>query len=457
MKYILFSTLLICFESFGQTPITDTNFHAAIQNCLTTHPVDGLCSSSEYGAMPDWDVSQVTDMSYAFSGRLEFNADISAWNVGQVTDMGEMFAYTDFNQDIGSWNVSKVTDMFSMFYQTPFNQIINDWDVSKVIDMYRMFSNTPFNKNIGNWDVGLVIDMGKMFENTPFNQDIGNWNVSSVLDMNSTFYEAYLFNQDIGNWDVSQVTDMGSLFSQGYSFNQDIGAWDVGNVTNMRNMFFNDYYHPFNKNIGNWNVSNVTNMSGMFYNAINFNQDINSWDVSSVTNMSFMFNGATDFQQNIGNWDVGNVSFMQGMFGTNALVTEYYDALLNGWSSNPNLQTNVGFNAGSATYCNGVNGRAILTDTFNWNVLDGGYDCSTLGLSHAENFDLKIYPNPANELLTVAGLNSSMDLCVYDLTGKLLLKVFDTDHIDVKDLSSGIYLLKLSSGTDVLIKRFIRK
>ena len=52
--------------STSATPITDANFQTAINTCLATNPVDGMCSDSEYGAMPDWDVSQVTNMSNAF-------------------------------------------------------------------------------------------------------------------------------------------------------------------------------------------------------------------------------------------------------------------------------------------------------------------------------------------------------------------------------------------------------
>ena len=35
------------------TPITDANLQTAINTCLATNPEDGLCSDSEYGAMPD--------------------------------------------------------------------------------------------------------------------------------------------------------------------------------------------------------------------------------------------------------------------------------------------------------------------------------------------------------------------------------------------------------------------
>ena len=70
---LLFSCLLIK----AQTPITDSNFQQAINTCLSTNPVNGMCSDSEYGAMPDWDVSNVTDMSQAFQSKSDFNGDIS--------------------------------------------------------------------------------------------------------------------------------------------------------------------------------------------------------------------------------------------------------------------------------------------------------------------------------------------------------------------------------------------
>ena len=58
-----------CVES-GPTPITDDNFRDAIAACLVDpNEVDGMCSTSEYGAMPDWNVALVTNMLGAFIGR----------------------------------------------------------------------------------------------------------------------------------------------------------------------------------------------------------------------------------------------------------------------------------------------------------------------------------------------------------------------------------------------------
>ena len=155
-KLLLLSALLIFACGFGQTPITNANFNQAIATCLFTNPIDGMCSDSEYGAMPDWDVSQVTNMRDAFNYSESFNGDISSWDVSSVTNMNGMFEYAySFNQPIGDWDVSSVTNMSYMFYDADsFNQPIGDWDVSSVTSMDFMFDETiSFGQDISNWCV----------------------------------------------------------------------------------------------------------------------------------------------------------------------------------------------------------------------------------------------------------------------------------------------------------------
>ena len=195
----LFLALLICSLSYGQTPITDSNIVQAVETCLSTHPVTGMCSDSEYGAMPDWDVSSVTYMGALFKYRLDFNADISAWDVSNVTDMSFMFEgqfgqsglEASFNQPIGDWDVSNVTDMDSMFEDgTSFNQPLNGWDVSNVTNMLDMF--------------GFA---------SSFNQPLYDWDVSSVSNMHYLFKDALSFNQDISGWCVTNITSEPTQFS----------------------------------------------------------------------------------------------------------------------------------------------------------------------------------------------------------------------------------------------------
>jgi len=241
------------------TPITDANFNLAIETCLSTNPVDGMCSESEYGAMPDWDVSQITDMNQAFYNKADFNADISNWDVSNVTTMSSMFNYnsitpSSFNQPIGDWDVSNVTNMEMMFISTSFNQPIGDWDVSSVTNMHEMFNNAvSFNQPIGDWDVSSVTDMSWMFRSTPlFNQPIGDWDVSNVNNMSWMFYDTSDFNQPLNAWDVSNVNNMFYMFANSASFNQPIGDWDVDSVAQC---------DGFCSNTPNWTLSkpNFTN------------------------------------------------------------------------------------------------------------------------------------------------------------------------------------------------------
>ena len=187
------TTLLLicyCFGIDAQTPLTNATFAQAITDILAQDP-NGDYNLAPYGKIQDWDVSQVTDMSYAFYQKTSFNGDISAWDVSNVTDMTGIFneAYA-FNQDISAWNVSSVTHMRQMFRKAnAFTGDISSWDVSNVITMVSMFQfNSSFNGDISSWDVINVGAMGRMFENaTAFNQDISNWCITAYTSEPSDF------------------------------------------------------------------------------------------------------------------------------------------------------------------------------------------------------------------------------------------------------------------------------
>jgi surface protein len=427
MKNILYILLFISSVGYSQTPITDANFKSAIADCLSTHPVTGLCVDSEYGPMPDWDVSSVTDMYEAFKDRTDFNADIKDWDVSNVTTMENMFNFASaFNQPIGEWDVSNVTSMERMFWS---NTSINQPNV--------------FNQPIGDWDVSNVTNMNGMFGfATSFNQSIGEWDVSIVTDMYGMFYWATLFNQDIGNWDVSNVTDMFGMFGFATSFNQPIGDWDV---------------------------SNVTDMGGIFYWATLFNQDIGNWDVSNVTNMYGMFDQATSFNQPIGEWDVSNVTTMYAMFNGSDLNTCNYDNTLIGWST-LDLTPNVLFVAIDISHCDSETERQSIIDNFGWTINDGGLDCSdpclTSGISELNTItDLSIYPNPTNKLFHVEmTLSESIDLQmqVMDIHGRIVHKESMNNlggkvskSIDLSDEPSGTYILRFINGEQVKNRKIV--
>ena len=354
-------------NSMYEIYITDDNFLHAIQSCLNTNPYDGLCAYSEYGQMPNWDVSRVTNMKSAFLGKISFRANIGTWNTSQVTDMRQMFqSASSFNQDIGNWDTSNVANMTSMFASaSSFNQDIGNWDTSKVTGMASMFSGAGiFNQYIGGWDTSKVTGMASMFSGAGnFNQYIGGWDTSKVTTMASMFYFASNFNQDIGGWNTGQVTDMINMFRDATFFNQDISAWDDSNLrTSSRGyqsgntyMFYRatafqkgffcqdvtngppsscnntlDDYSLDNamsyclaeapvdglctkfglaRKIGtmpNWNTSLVTNMNGCTL----------TYSSSSCSSSTYarMFNQKSSFNGDISKWDTSGVTSMYYMF-----------------------------------------------------------------------------------------------------------------------------------------------
>lgn len=105
--------------------------------------------------MNNWDVSNVTNMFYAFANTA-FNADISNWDVSNVTSFSRCFqGCSNFNQDISSWDMSSVTDAsFMLYYATSFDQPIGSWDLTSATNLYQMLIGaSSFNQNIGGWSL----------------------------------------------------------------------------------------------------------------------------------------------------------------------------------------------------------------------------------------------------------------------------------------------------------------
>ena len=73
MNKITFLLVFISIFGYAQTPITDANIQTAVNLWFS----DSSGDTTTYGAISDWDVSQVTDMSELFRDKTNFKCNPS--------------------------------------------------------------------------------------------------------------------------------------------------------------------------------------------------------------------------------------------------------------------------------------------------------------------------------------------------------------------------------------------
>ena len=140
-------------------------------------------AEAKYGHISNWNTSKVTTMKKLFFKVPLFNQPIGDWDVSNVTDMSYMFRNdgmdigSTFNQPIGNWDVRKVTTMKAMFYgATSFNQPIGNWDLSNVNNIsFMLYDAITFNQNLSNWEIKNIRNHFSFSFNTP------NWLLSKPI------------------------------------------------------------------------------------------------------------------------------------------------------------------------------------------------------------------------------------------------------------------------------------
>ena len=78
-----------------------------------------------------------------------------------------------------------------------------------------------------------------------------------------------------------------------------------------------------------------------------------------------------------------------------------------------------------------------------------------LSIENIASRSIKLYPNPVKNTLYIAGNSESYDIQVYSLLGQLVIAASNVNEIDVSLFNEGIYLIKISTGSSTITKRFI--
>jgi hypothetical protein len=94
------------------------------------------------------------------------------------------------------------------------------------------------------------------------------------------------------------------------------------------------------------------------------------------------------------------------------------------------------------------------TPSETWSFTTGS---STAGLNDNEFNNVKMYPNPANDLLNFyTNSSENIDVQIFDILGKSVLRLENVlNSINISELKSGIYFVQISLGTEKTTKKLI--
>jgi surface protein len=370
----------IGFSSFGLgTPVSNlftSTWTTTIAFQSITLP---YYSGGTYSGTIDWGDGSATSVNslanaqhtYASAGTytIVIDGDCTGWSFGggfgtptlltSVVHFGQLKLGVAYARNFGgcsNLNLSSVSDTLDLTGVTTLEFLFQNCDALTTIN------------NINSWNTSAITNMTQMFDSCiNFNQPL-SFNTSAVTNMSRMFQNCDIFNGAL-NFNTISVTNMSRMFLNCLAFNQPLN-FNTSAVTTMLSMFA--FASAFNSPLTFTSTALVTTMASMFSSASAFNQPIN-FNTISVTNMGSMFNNATAFDQNLGSLNVANVTSFSNFMASKTpatFSTTNLDAIYNGWI---NVQSSRSISFGTAKYsASGVSGRAYLTGTKLWTIVDGG-------------------------------------------------------------------------------------
>jgi hypothetical protein len=103
----------------------------------------------------------------------------------------------------------------------------------------------------------------------------------------------------------------------------------------------------------------------------------------------------------------------------------------------------------------------VLQQTICGNVKYDTVTVTVSGVGIGENGwegKIKVYPNPAKDILNIEGLPDNATAEIYSINGKLLLnEAINNQQIDIRSLAYGMYFIKLSSAQGSVVRKFVKE
>lgn len=172
-------------------------------------------------------------------------------NLSNVTSFSYLAGSSNFgnhyNSTVQNWDVSNVTDMSYFSHYGTWKNKISNWDTSNVTNFDSFLrSNSQFDNggdlaDMDNFDVSSATNMRFMLNRTTqmTNIYIGSWDVSNVTDFTTFSNPLDISNSGIENWDISN----GSTFNQFNAYGQtnvSLANWTPVSMTAANSFMLNN-------------------------------------------------------------------------------------------------------------------------------------------------------------------------------------------------------------------------
>ena len=105
----------------------------------------------------------------------------------------------------------------------------------------------------------------------------------------------------------------------------------------------------------------------------------------------------------------------------------------------------------------------IIQNFYNNNINSDCLDyLSVPEIQRKENKVLNLYPNPANNSITIDIINASKNgsYAIYDILGNEIsgrLIYSYPDRVDISNLNKGIYIIKITNGDNIFNRKFVKE
>ena len=399
--------------------IPDPNFKAF----LVADPNINLNSDTEI------QVSEAT----AFTGMINCNTQ-------NVTDFTGLEAFVNLTSLIIVYNPVTTLDISQNTALTLLNVYINSLtslDVSNnvLLQELRTERNPIMNLDISNLTQLKTLTCGN---NGLTSLDLTNNVNLEIADLTGS--AAYGNMNQIASLDVSNCADL-TFLSLGGNL---ISSLDVSNNTNLETLYCNnllltsidvsanvnlDYLDCSTNNITSLNVSNNTSLTRLVFSN---NPITGGFDLSGYSNLiAIGCNGTEISSLNIANGNNTNFTTMRAYSNPNLTCIQVDDAT---WSTtNWNAWDNVDAGTSFSENCSG-----------------------TAAINELESIDLKVYPNPTSNYVTIESKNIIISIEIVDLSGALV-QTETQNSFSIEQLTNGVYLMNIKTDSGTVTKRLIKE